>query len=60
MIPSIGSVKELAGANLGDTVRAMLNLIEDVSLFILSYKLRNSFGAYNPANPEPRADEFLQ
>ncbi|KAG8724739.1 hypothetical protein FRC09_015006 [Ceratobasidium sp. 395] len=37
-IPSIDSVKGIADANLSLTVTAMLNLIEDVSLFILSYK----------------------
>ncbi|KAG8713905.1 hypothetical protein FRC08_012654 [Ceratobasidium sp. 394] len=41
LIPSLESVKRLAEANLAETVIAMLNLIEDVSLFILNYKSRN-------------------
>ena len=42
--PTIESVQRIADANLGDTVMAMLNLIEDASLFILNYKSRNAFG----------------
>ncbi|KAG8724238.1 hypothetical protein FRC09_020676 [Ceratobasidium sp. 395] len=44
MIPSIDSVKGITDSNLSQTVIAMLNLIEDVSLFILSYKPRGSLG----------------
>ncbi|KAG8780932.1 hypothetical protein FRC12_022430 [Ceratobasidium sp. 428] len=40
MIPSIDSVKNITEANLSQTVIATLNLIEDASLFILSYKPR--------------------
>jgi hypothetical protein len=43
MTPSIESVEELADANLEETVTAMLNLIEDASLFILSYESRSSW-----------------
>ncbi|KAG8745414.1 hypothetical protein FRC10_008124 [Ceratobasidium sp. 414] len=43
MIPSIESVKGLADDNLKDTVMDMLNLIEDVSLFILNSRPRSSF-----------------
>ncbi|KAG8692328.1 hypothetical protein FRC08_009843 [Ceratobasidium sp. 394] len=43
MAPTIESVQRIADANLGDTVTAMLNLIEDASLFILNYKSRNAF-----------------
>jgi hypothetical protein len=44
MTPSIKSIEELADANLEETVTAMLNLIEDASLFILSYESRSSLG----------------
>ncbi|KAG8717427.1 hypothetical protein FRC08_007514 [Ceratobasidium sp. 394] len=43
MVPTIESVQRIADANLGDTVAAMLDLIEDTSLFILNYKSRNAF-----------------
>ncbi|KAG9086961.1 hypothetical protein FRC06_002795, partial [Ceratobasidium sp. 370] len=43
MIPSVESVRDLADANLRQTVIVMLNLVEDVSLFILSFKSRRSF-----------------
>ncbi|KAG8680462.1 hypothetical protein FRC08_016282 [Ceratobasidium sp. 394] len=43
-IPSVDSVKDLADDNLRETVMDMLNLIEDVSLFILNFKPRSSFG----------------
>ncbi|KAG8690889.1 hypothetical protein FRC08_010319, partial [Ceratobasidium sp. 394] len=42
MIPSVESVKDLADADLAETVIAMLNLIEDVSLFILKFKSHGS------------------
>jgi hypothetical protein len=44
MTPSIKSVEEVADANLEETVTGMLNLIEDASLFILSYESRSSWG----------------
>ncbi|KAG8719047.1 hypothetical protein FRC08_003792 [Ceratobasidium sp. 394] len=44
MAPTIESVQRIADANLGDTTTAILNLIEDASLFILNYKSRNAFG----------------
>ncbi|KAG8679023.1 hypothetical protein FRC08_017282, partial [Ceratobasidium sp. 394] len=43
MIPSLELVKRFANANLGETVMAMLDLIEDVSLFILSFYSRSSW-----------------
>ncbi|KAG9098200.1 hypothetical protein FS749_004409 [Ceratobasidium sp. UAMH 11750] len=57
MIPSVESVRGLADADLRRTVVAMLNLIEDVSLFILSFKSRGSFerafrSAFNPTAQE--------
>ncbi|KAG9103299.1 hypothetical protein FRC06_011491, partial [Ceratobasidium sp. 370] len=42
-IPSVDSVKDLADDNLGETVVDMLNLVEDVSLFILNFKPRRGF-----------------
>ncbi|KAG9121214.1 hypothetical protein FRC07_002928 [Ceratobasidium sp. 392] len=42
MIPSVDSVKDLAGENLRETATDMLNLIEDASLFILSCRPRGS------------------
>ncbi|KAG9088911.1 hypothetical protein FS749_001766, partial [Ceratobasidium sp. UAMH 11750] len=42
MIPSVESVRDLADADLAETVIAMLNLIEDVSLFILKFKSHGS------------------
>ncbi|KAG8792121.1 hypothetical protein FRC12_007121 [Ceratobasidium sp. 428] len=38
LTPTIKSVRDVANANLEGTVTAMLNLIEDASLFILKYK----------------------
>ncbi|KAG9126574.1 hypothetical protein FRC07_002947, partial [Ceratobasidium sp. 392] len=46
MIPSIESIRDLADTDLKQTVMAMLNLIEDASLFIMSY---NSHGAWGQA-----------
>jgi hypothetical protein len=43
MTPSIKSVEDLADANVEETVTAMLNLIEDASLFISGYKSRGSW-----------------
>ncbi|KAG9123518.1 hypothetical protein FRC07_014837 [Ceratobasidium sp. 392] len=43
MTPSIESVKVLANDNLRETALDMLNLIEDVSLFILNCRSRSSF-----------------
>ncbi|KAG9077845.1 hypothetical protein FS749_010211 [Ceratobasidium sp. UAMH 11750] len=45
MTPAIESVQQIADANLEDTATEMLNLIEDASLFILSYKSQTVFGA---------------
>ncbi|KAG8745418.1 hypothetical protein FRC10_008128 [Ceratobasidium sp. 414] len=42
IIPSVESVKVIADADLAQTVVAMLNLIEDVSLFILNFRSRGS------------------
>ncbi|KAG9127074.1 hypothetical protein FRC07_000758 [Ceratobasidium sp. 392] len=42
VIPSIDSVKDLAGENLRETATDMLNLIEDASLFIMSCRPRGS------------------
>ncbi|KAG8704494.1 hypothetical protein FRC08_002201 [Ceratobasidium sp. 394] len=53
MIPSLELVKRFANANLGVTVMGMLDLIEDVSLFILSFYSRSpwaqmlSFGPFD-------------
>ncbi|KAG9087270.1 hypothetical protein FRC06_002620 [Ceratobasidium sp. 370] len=56
MIPALESVKRLAEANLAETVMAMLNLIEDVSLFILNYKSRNIWARalYSVVEPTPQ------
>ncbi|KAG8686051.1 hypothetical protein FRC09_014379 [Ceratobasidium sp. 395] len=43
MIPSVESIKGLADNNLKETVMDMLNLIEDMSLFILNTRPRGSF-----------------
>ncbi|KAG8780583.1 hypothetical protein FRC12_022796 [Ceratobasidium sp. 428] len=42
MIPSVESIKGVADDDLSRTITAMLNLIEDVSLFILSFRSRGS------------------
>jgi hypothetical protein len=44
IIPSVESVGRLADADLRKTVTAMLNLIEDASLFIVNYRSRSSWG----------------
>ncbi|KAG9084786.1 hypothetical protein FRC06_003902 [Ceratobasidium sp. 370] len=44
MIPSAESVKDLAKNDLRETVMDMLGLVEDVSLFILSFRPRRSLG----------------
>ncbi|KAG8764123.1 hypothetical protein FRC12_008254 [Ceratobasidium sp. 428] len=44
MIPSVELVKGLANDDLSQTVTEMLNLIEDVSVFILSFRSRGSIG----------------
>ncbi|KAG8723257.1 hypothetical protein FRC09_004086 [Ceratobasidium sp. 395] len=44
MIPSVESIKGVADDDLSRTVVAMLNLIEDVSVFILSFRSRSSIG----------------
>jgi hypothetical protein len=43
--PSVESVRGLADSNLSKTVTAMLNLVEDASLFIVNYRSRSSWGA---------------
>ncbi|KAG8727842.1 hypothetical protein FRC10_005571, partial [Ceratobasidium sp. 414] len=42
MIPSVESVRKIADADLTQTVISMLNLVEDVSLFILNSRSRGS------------------
>ncbi|KAG8743449.1 hypothetical protein FRC10_012029 [Ceratobasidium sp. 414] len=57
MIPSVDSIKRLADANLRETVIAMLNLIEDVSLFILSFdprSVRAQIGSFVFSSPNPQ------
>ncbi|KAG8730039.1 hypothetical protein FRC10_003184 [Ceratobasidium sp. 414] len=63
MIPSVESIKGLADANLKQTVVVMLNLIEDVSVFILSYNSRSAWdqtwhSAFSSAAQE-KADGFV-
>ncbi|KAG8722200.1 hypothetical protein FRC09_006640 [Ceratobasidium sp. 395] len=43
LTPTIKSVQDVANANLENTVTAMLNLIEDTSLFILNYKSQSNW-----------------
>ncbi|KAG8783335.1 hypothetical protein FRC12_019849 [Ceratobasidium sp. 428] len=43
LTPTIKSVQDVANANLESTVTAMLNLIEDASLFILKYKSQSTW-----------------
>ncbi|QRV73267.1 hypothetical protein RhiJN_01281 [Ceratobasidium sp. AG-Ba] len=38
IVPTITSVQDIANADLGDTLTAMLNLVEDASLLILNYR----------------------
>ncbi|KAG8711757.1 hypothetical protein FRC08_015492 [Ceratobasidium sp. 394] len=65
MIPPIESVKRLANANLGQTVMGMLNLIEDVSLFIVRFYSRSyrtklfSFSIFDSGPPDP-TQEFIE
>ncbi|KAG9074796.1 hypothetical protein FRC06_010453 [Ceratobasidium sp. 370] len=47
MIPSVESVRDLADTDLKQTVIAMLNLIEDVSLFILKFRSQRSRAVQN-------------
>ncbi|KAG8793289.1 POC1 centriolar protein A [Ceratobasidium sp. 428] len=42
MIPSVESIKGVADDDLSQTVTAMLNLVEDVSVFILSFRSSSS------------------
>ncbi|KAG8718706.1 hypothetical protein FRC08_004613 [Ceratobasidium sp. 394] len=63
MIPSVESVKGLADADLAQTVMAMLNLIEDISLFILNFnthrRLERAFrGAFN-STTQDQMDIFV-
>jgi hypothetical protein len=52
MTPSIKSVEELADVNLRETITEMLRLIEDASLFILSYESRSPWGELLVANSD--------
>ncbi|KAG8720271.1 hypothetical protein FRC09_009812 [Ceratobasidium sp. 395] len=47
-IPSIKSLEDKAGSDLKETLMDMLNLIEDVSVFILSTRSRSPFGESYP------------
>ncbi|KAG9097829.1 hypothetical protein FRC06_007134 [Ceratobasidium sp. 370] len=63
MIPSVESVRDLADANLKQTVMAMLNLIEDVSLFILKFRTHGSLervfrSAFTPT-VQDQMDDFV-
>ncbi|KAG9097865.1 hypothetical protein FRC06_007095 [Ceratobasidium sp. 370] len=63
MIPSVESIKDLADTNLKQTVAAMLNLVEDVSVFILNYNSRSAWdqtwrSAFGSAAQE-KADGFV-
>ncbi|KAG9126198.1 hypothetical protein FRC07_004489 [Ceratobasidium sp. 392] len=43
-VPSVNSVQDIADDNLKETVMGILNLIEDVSLFILNFRTGGSIG----------------
>ncbi|KAG9124702.1 hypothetical protein FRC07_010572 [Ceratobasidium sp. 392] len=43
-VPSVNSVQDIADDNLKETVMDILNLIEDVSLFILNFRTGGSIG----------------
>ncbi|KAG8708316.1 hypothetical protein FRC08_018969 [Ceratobasidium sp. 394] len=63
MIPSIDSIKRLADTDLRETAIAMLNLVEDVSLFILSSdsrRVRTPIGSFvSPgSNPQDQIESF--
>ncbi|KAG8729085.1 hypothetical protein FRC10_004305 [Ceratobasidium sp. 414] len=60
MTLTIESVQKIADANLGDTVMAMLNLIEDASLFILNYKSRSGFAQTFYSIMDPTAQNRIQ
>ncbi|KAG8695958.1 POC1 centriolar protein A, partial [Ceratobasidium sp. 395] len=47
-IPSIKSLQDKANGDLKETLMDMLNLIEDVSVFILSTRSRSPFGERHP------------
>ncbi|KAG8724741.1 hypothetical protein FRC09_015008 [Ceratobasidium sp. 395] len=57
MIMPIDSVKSITEASLSQTVIATLNLIEDASLFILSYKPQGLLG--NSSEDLERTEEFV-
>ncbi|KAG9088388.1 hypothetical protein FS749_002210 [Ceratobasidium sp. UAMH 11750] len=63
MIPSIESVERLADARLAETVMAMLNLIEDASLFILNFKSRNPWArilySATDSTPQEQMEAFV-
>ncbi|KAG8724229.1 hypothetical protein FRC09_020733 [Ceratobasidium sp. 395] len=52
-IPSIKSLEDKAGSDLKETLMNMLNLIEDVSVFILSTQSRSSFELIQPTIVRP-------
>ncbi|KAG9113861.1 hypothetical protein FRC07_007722, partial [Ceratobasidium sp. 392] len=56
IVPSVEAVKRVADAKLTETALAMVNLIEDVSLFILNLKPRSSWAQalYYSVDPGPR------
>ncbi|QRV88163.1 WD40 repeat protein [Ceratobasidium sp. AG-Ba] len=58
--PTITSVKEIADAHLEDTIRAMLNLIEDASLFILNYKSQPAWAHVLHPTLDPGAQERIR
>ncbi|KAG8708339.1 hypothetical protein FRC09_001313 [Ceratobasidium sp. 395] len=43
LTPTIKTVQDIANANLENTVTAMLNLVEDASLFVLKYKSQSTW-----------------
>ncbi|KAG9092772.1 hypothetical protein FS749_015451, partial [Ceratobasidium sp. UAMH 11750] len=63
MIPAAESVRDLADANLAQTVMAMLNLIEDVSLFILKFRsygtLERAFRSAFSSTTQEEMDLFV-
>ncbi|KAG9092213.1 hypothetical protein FS749_015913 [Ceratobasidium sp. UAMH 11750] len=65
MIPPVESVKRLANTNLGQTVMEMLNLIEDVSLFIArshpqSYRTQILSSRIFGSDPPDPTREFVE
>ncbi|KAG9089542.1 hypothetical protein FS749_001246, partial [Ceratobasidium sp. UAMH 11750] len=64
IIPSVESVKVIADADLSQTVVAMLNLIEDVSLFILNFRSRRTlaraFRSAFDSTASEKMEEFVK